>query len=159
MRKVITWIVGIVVALMLVGFVFAGSSSRQAYRAARGAINQRTQLTQDKIDMAVQMASKAVDLAMVQAVKVPLAQASADLIKQKITAVGNVLKEAAQLRGDAAVARLNASMALFDQAMQVVADAAKQSVDPATQFALERIYGILETAKEQLSQTVLNPQQ
>ncbi len=158
MRKVITWIVGIVVVLLLVGFVFAGASSRQAYRTAKGAINQRTQLTQDRIDMAVQMATKAVDLALVQAGNLPIEQAKADLIKQKIEAIGSVLKQAAAARGDAAIARLNASIDLYNQAMQTVDDASKNADSPAAKSALDRIYGILEAAKEQLVQTILNTQ-
>jgi hypothetical protein len=155
MRKAITWIVGIVVVLLLVGFVFAGRSDRQAYRIAKGAINQRTQLTQDRIDMAVQMATKAVDLAQVQAGNLPSQQAAADLVKQDIEEIGNRLKEAAQLKGDAAIAKLDASIDQFNKALQTVDDASKKADSPVIKSTLDRIYGILEGAKEQLVQTIL----
>ncbi len=159
MRKALIWIFGILAALIVVGWLFFGRSDQQAYRIARGAIQQQVQINQDKIDMAVQMATKSVDLALVQAGNLPSQQAEADLIKQDIEEIGNRLKDAAQAQGDAAMAKLDLSIEQFDKTMQRVDDASKKADNPQVKSALDRIYGILEGVKEQLVQAVLSTQQ
>jgi hypothetical protein len=158
MKKALVWIAGILAVLALTGFITFGGSNRQAYRTARGVIDQKTQMSQDRIDMAVQMATKSVDLALLQAGNLPSQQAAADLIKQDIAAIGNRLKEAAELRGDAALAKLNTTIALFNKAMQTVDDASKKADSPIVKASLDRIYGILAGTKEQIVQTIGNTQ-
>ncbi len=97
MKNIWRWIIGIVVGLALIGFIWAGSSSRQAYRVARGGIEKRVELTQDRIDGITEMALAAVDLALEQSANLPSQQAKADLIKQGIEEISNRLKEAADL--------------------------------------------------------------
>jgi predicted HNH restriction endonuclease len=159
MRKALPWIFGIAIALILIGWLGFGRSDRQAYRAARGAINQRVEMSQDRIDMAVEMATKSVDLALVAAGNLPSQEAAADLVKQDITEIGNRLKEAAELKGDAAIAKLDESIEQFNQTLETVDDAAKSAENPAVKSTLDRIYGILEGVKEQLVQAVLNSQE
>ncbi len=156
MKKIIIWVVGIIVAVLLVVFIFVGGSNRQAYRTAKGAINTRTQLSQDRIDMAVQMAMKSVDLALARAGNLPSQQASADLMKQDIQEIGNRLKGAAQFKGDQSITRLDASIEQFNKTLDTVDKASKEADDPAVKAALDRIYGNLEATKEQLVQTILN---
>lgn len=159
MKKVWPWIIGGLTALFIIALFFYGGSSRQAYAIARGAVNARVQLTQDRIDMATQMATTAVDLALLQAGNLPSQQVKADLIKQDIQAISDSLKEAAQARGNLAMTKLDASIELFNQALSTIDDAANSATDPAAKTTLERIYGNLEAIKEQLVQTVLNTQQ
>ena len=90
------WIIGIVVGLALLGFLLVGRSSRQAYRIARGAVEQRVEISQERIDMAVEMATKSVDLALAMAGNLPSQQAKADLVKQDIEEIGNRLKAASK---------------------------------------------------------------
>jgi hypothetical protein len=158
MKKAWPWIVGIVVGLVLIGMIAFDRSSRQAYRIARGAINDRVGISQDRIDMAVEMATKSVDLALAQAGNLPSQQAAADLIKQDIQEIGNRLKEASQAHGEAAIQQLNQSIDQFNKAMQTVDDASKQADSPEVKSTLDRIYGILEATKEQITQAVLNAQ-
>jgi hypothetical protein len=113
MRKVLPWIFGIAIALILVSWLAFGRSDRQAYRAARGAVNQRVQISQDRIDMAVEMATKSVDLALMMAGNLPSQEAAADLVKQDIEEIGNRLKEAADAKGEAAMAKLDQSIEQF----------------------------------------------
>jgi hypothetical protein len=159
MKKVLTWIAIIVVSLLIVGFIFAGGSDRQAYRVARGAIEKTTEMRQDRIDMAVQMATKSVDLALTKAGNLPSQEAAADLIKQDIEEIGNRLKEAAELRGDAAIAKLDESIEQFNTTLETVDDASKKAENPEVKTALDRIYGILEATKDQLVETILNTQE
>jgi hypothetical protein len=155
MKKAVTWIVGIIFALVLVAWVFYGRSERQAYRAAKGVVEQRVQLSQERIDTAVAMAAKSVDLALVMAGNLPSQQAEADLVKQDIEEIGNRLKEASELKGDLAIAKLDASIELFNKTLDAVDSAAKKAENPEVKSALDRIYGILLSAREQLSQVVL----
>ncbi len=109
--------------------------------------------------MAVQMATKSVDLALAQAGNLPSQQATADLIKQDIQEIGARLKDAAQYKGDQAIARLDQSIEKFNQTLDAVDKASKEADTPAVKSALDRIYGILQATKEQLVQTLLNTKQ
>lgn len=156
MKTVWVWVFGIAVGLLLVGLLFFGGADRRAYRRAKGAIGQRVELQQDRIDTAVAMAIKGVDLALVRAGDLPSQQAKADLVKQDITEIGQRLKESAELSGDAAVAQLDQSIERFNATLQAVDDASKQAEDPLVKAKLDRIHGMLEATKEQLVETVLN---
>jgi methyl-accepting chemotaxis protein len=153
------WVFGIVVALLLVGLLAVGGSDRRAYRTARGAIEERVELTQDRIDTATEMAIAAVDLAVRLSGDLPSQQAQADLVKADIEEISNRLSEAAELRGDAAIDRLNESIEQFNTALESVEDASQEAESPAVKSILDRIYGILEATKEQLVQTILGEEQ
>jgi hypothetical protein len=159
MKKALTWIFIIAMGLALVGWVFAGRSDRQAYRIARGAISARTQMSQDRIDTAVEMATTAVDAALVAAGDLPSQQAKADLVKQDIEEIGNRLKDASQAHGDAAVQKLDASIEQFNKALQTVDDASNSADSPVVKAKLDRIYGMLEAVKNQLVEGILKTQQ
>jgi biopolymer transport protein ExbB/TolQ len=159
MSRTWRWIFGILIALILVAWLGFGRSDRQAYRVARGAVAQRVQISQERIDLAVQMASKSVDLALMMAGNLPSQQAEADLVKQDIEEIGRRLKEAAEAQGDLAMAKLDASIEQFNKTLETVDDASKKAEDPAVKSTLDRIYGILESVKEQLVGAVLNTQQ
>ena len=102
------------VVLVIFGFLWAGRSDRQAYRAARGAIDQRVEDSQVRINTAVQMATDAVDTALTLAGNLPSQQAKADLVKQDIQEIGSRLREVSEATGDAAVEKLDA----LDRAVQ-----------------------------------------
>jgi hypothetical protein len=159
MKKYLAWIFGIAIALMLIAWLFVGRADRQAYRTARGAIEQRTELSQERIDMAVEMATAAVDLALQEAGNLPSQEAKADLIKQDIEEIGKRLKSTAEARGDLAIERLNQSIEQFNTTLQTVEDASNEASSPAVKAYFDRIYGILEGVKEQLVQAVLNTQE
>ena len=151
MKNIWRWIIGIVVGLALIGFIWAGSSSRQAYRVARGAVEKRTELTQERIDAATEMALAAVDLALEQSANLPPQQAKADLIKQGIEEISNRLKEAADLRGQAAVDKLDQSIEHFNTTLDAVDQAAQDADTPAVKAIYDRIYGVLLATQEQLT--------
>jgi biopolymer transport protein ExbB/TolQ len=153
------WILGIVLGLLVVGLVVYGRSDRQAYRIARGAVEQRVELAQDRIDAAAEMAIASVDLALQLAGDLPSQQAQADLVKQDIEEISNRLKEAAELRGEEAIERLNQSVEQFNQTLETVEDASQAATDPAAKSLLDRIYGTLEATKEQLVQVILGTQE
>jgi hypothetical protein len=153
------WIIGVLVGLVVVAFLLVGRSERQAYRIARGAVEQRVELTQDYIDARAEMAIAAVDLALQLAGDLPSQQAQADLVKQDIEEISNRLKEAAGLRGEAAMEQLDQSIEQFNQALITVENASQEAESPAVKSILDRIYGVLEATKEQLVQTVLNTQE
>jgi hypothetical protein len=153
------WIIGIVAGLALIGWLLAGRSERQAYRTARGAVEERVELSQERIDTAVEMATKSVDLALKLAGDLPSQQAKADLIKQDIEEIGNRLKSASEARGDLAIERMDLAIEQFNKAMQTVEDASKEAESDVVKSVLDRIYGMLEATKEQLIQTILNTQQ
>jgi hypothetical protein len=153
------WIIGIFVGLIVFAFVLAGRSERQAYRIARGAVEQRVEMSQDRIDAVADMAVAAVDLALKLSAELPSQEAKADLVKQGIEEISNRLKEAAELRGEAAMDKMDQTIEQFDQTMQTVEDASQEAESPAVKSILDRIYGILEATKEQLIQTILNTQQ
>jgi biopolymer transport protein ExbB/TolQ len=155
MKNIWRWIIGIVVGLALIGFLWAGSSSRQAYRAARGAIEQRVEFTQDRIDAAAEMAMTSVDLALELAGELPSQQAKADLVKQDIEEISDRLKEAADLRGQAAIDRLDQSIEQFNQTLQTVEDTSNEADSPAVKATLDRIYGVLLATQEQITEFLL----
>jgi hypothetical protein len=158
MKKYLAWIFGVVIVLILVAWLFVGRANRQAYRTARGAVEQRVVISQDRIDTAVEMVTASVDLALQMAGDLPSQQAAADLIKQDIEEIGNRLKSASEARGDLAIQRLDNAIEQFDTTMQAVEDAAQKAETPAVKATLDRIYGILESVKEQLTQVVLKNQ-
>jgi uncharacterized protein YicC (UPF0701 family) len=153
------WIFGIVFGLIVVAFLLFGRAERQAYRIARGAVEQRVQMSQDRIDTAAEMATASVDLALELAGDLPSQQAKADLVKRDIEEISNRLKDAAEARGDAAIERLDQSIEQFDQTMQTVEAASNEATDPAVKSNLDRIYGILAATKEQIVQFILNTQE
>jgi hypothetical protein len=156
MKNTWAWIFGIVAGLLIIGLLLVGRSSRQAYRLARGAIEQRTELRQDRIFMAAQMASKAVDLALLRSGDLPANQAKAAEIKQKIEEISYELILITDARGDVAVEKLDKTIELFNAALQAVEDASKEAESPAVKSVLDRIYGMLEATQEQLVQTILS---
>jgi hypothetical protein len=153
------WIIGIVVGLGLIGLIFYGGSDRQAYHAAKGAVEERVETSQERIDTAVEMATNSVDLALAQAGNLPSQQVKADLVKQDIEEIGNRLKAVSEERGDLAIERLDESIEQFNKTLQTVEDASKEAENPAVKTVLDRIYGILEATKEQLVQTISNRQE
>jgi molecular chaperone GrpE (heat shock protein) len=159
MKKVWPWIVGGVVVLIILGWLFFGRSDRQAYWIARGNIEQRVEASQEQIDMAVEMATEAVDLALEKAGNLPSQEAKADLIKQDIEEIGNRLKEASEAAGDAAITKLNQSIEQFNTTLENVEDASSQVVNPEVKSTLDRIYGILESVKEQIQNFVVKNQE
>ena len=158
MKNIWRWIIGIIVGLAVIGLLVYGGSERRAYRIARGAVEQRVETSQDRIDTAVEMATKSVDLALKLSGDLPSQQAAADLIKQDIEEIGNRLKEASEARGDLAVKKLDQSIELFNKTLETVDDASKNAESPAAQAVLDRIYGVLLATKEQVTQFVLNTQ-
>ena len=155
MKNIWRWIIGIVVGLVIIGFIWAGSSSRQAYRVARGAVEQRVEMTQDRIDAVTELALAAADLALKQAGDLPSQQAQADLIKQDIEEISNRMKEAADLRGQAAVDKLDKTIEQFNQTLTTVEEASQQAENPETKAKLDHIYGILLTVQEQITNFLL----
>ena len=137
------WIFGIVAGLALIGLLLVGSSSRQAYRIARGAVEQRVEFSQERIDTAVEMATKSVDLALALAGNLPSQQAKADLVKQDIEEIGNRLKAASEARGDSAIERLDLAIEQFNTTLQTVEDASNEADRSGGQAILDRIYGML----------------
>jgi hypothetical protein len=155
MKNIWRWIIGIVVGLVIIGVVFAVRSNKQAYNVAHGAIENRTALTQDKIDAVTQMAMTSVDLAVKLAGNLPSQQAQADLVKQDIQEISNRLSEATALKGDLAVQKLDAAIALYDQTLTAVDQAAQEADTPAVKAIFDRIYGVLSATEEQLKQFLL----
>ena len=158
MSNIWRWIIGILVGLVVIALLVYGRSERQAYRIARGAVEQRVEISQERIDTVVDMATSAVDLALKMSGDLPIQQAKADLVKQGIEAIGERLKGAAEARGDLAIERLDQSIEQFNQTLQTVEDASKEADSPAVKSVLDRIYGILEATKEQIVQTILDTQ-
>jgi uncharacterized protein YicC (UPF0701 family) len=158
MNNIWRWIFGIVAGLALIGLLLYGRSERQAYRIARGAIEQRVELSQDRIDAVTEMALASVDLALKLSGELPPQEAKAEVVKQNIEEISNRLKEASEARGEAAIAKLDQSIEAYDQALQAVEDASKEAESPAVQSILDRIYGVLLATREQISQFVVNTQ-
>ncbi len=158
MKKVWPWIFGILAAVALIALVGYGRSSRQAYRIARGAVEERVEIRQDRIDTAVEMATSAIDVALKLAGELPAQQVKADLVKQGIEEIGDLMKEAAELRGEAAIEKLDQSIERFNATLQTVEDASKEADSPAVKSILDRIYGMLEVVKEQVVKIILNTQ-
>lgn len=149
------WIIGIVVGLALIGFLFAGSSDRRAYQQARGAIETRVETRQERIDTAVEMATTAVDIALKLSGDLPAQEAQAEVVKQNIQALGDQLKAASEARGEEAIQLLDQSIDKFNQTLDAVESASRQAESPAVKSILDRIYGLLLGVKEQIVQFVL----
>jgi hypothetical protein len=159
MKKAWPWIIGGFVGLIILGFLWAGRSDRQAYRVARGAIDQRVEDSQVRINTAVQMATDAVDLALKLAGDLPSQQAKADLVKQDIQEIGSRLRSASEAVGDAAVDKLDESIDQFNTTLETVEDASNEAESPAAKTILDRIYGVLLAAQEQLVNVILEGQE
>jgi biopolymer transport protein ExbB/TolQ len=158
-NKTWVWVLGIIVGLIILAFLFFGGSSRQAYRIARGAVEERVEVSQERIDTAVEMATASVDMALKLAGDLPSQQAKADLVKQDIEEIGERMKSVSEARGDAAIERLDQAIEQYNKTLETVEDAANEATDPVAKSVLDRIYGALEATKEQLVQTILNTQQ
>jgi molecular chaperone GrpE (heat shock protein) len=159
MKKVWPWIFGVVIVLIIGALLLAGRGERQAYWAAKGAIEQRTEMQQERIDAAVDMATAAVDAALELSAGLPSQEAYADLVKQDIEEIGNRLTEASEARGDAAVAILDEAIMDFNDTLENVENASEQAESEAVKSTLDRIYGMLEATKEALVQVILNTQE
>jgi hypothetical protein len=159
MKKVWPWIFGILAGLIILLLILFGGSNRQAYWIAHGAVEQRVELSQDRIEAVADMAVASVDLAVMLSGDLPSQEAKADLVKQDIEEISNRLQEAAEMRGDAALKKLEATTELFNKTMSAVEDASDSATDPKVKTILDRIYGIMEATKEQIVQTVLNTQE
>ncbi len=155
MRNTWAWIFGILAGVMILGLLWTGRSSRQAYRTAHGAIEKRVELSQERISTAADMALASVNLALKLAGDLPSQQAKADLVKQDIEEISKRMQEAAAARGDLAVARLDKSIELFNKVMATVDEASQAATDPLVKARLDHIYGILEATQAQIIQ-VLN---
>lgn len=156
MKKAVTAIFGVLVGLFIISLLLFGRSERQAYRAAKGMVEQRVEVSQERIDTAVELATKSVDVALVMAGNLPSQQAEAELIKQDIEEIGVRLKEASEVKGDLAVAKLDASIEVFNRALDRIDNAAKNADNPQVKSALDRMYGVLVSTKEQLAQFIVN---
>jgi hypothetical protein len=155
MKNIWRWIIGIVVGLLIIGVLFTIRSNKQAYNVAHGAIEKRTALTQDRIDAVTQMATTSVDLAVKLAGNLPSQQAQGDLVKQDIQEISTRLSEAVDLKGQLAVDKLDAAIALFDKTLQAVDQAAQAADTPAVKAIFDRIYGVLSATEEQLKQFLI----
>ena len=120
MKKVWPWIFGIATGLIIIALLLYGRSERQAYRVARGAIAARVEVSQDRIDTMADIAAASVDLALKMAGDLPSQQAKAELVKQDIEEISKRMKEAAELRGEAAIEKLDQSIEQFNQTLQTV---------------------------------------
>ena len=155
MKNIWRWIIGIIVGLVIVGLILTVKSNRRAYNIARGAVESRTTLTQDRIDAATQLAMTSVDVALKLAGDLPSQQAKADLVKQDIQEISNRLSEAANLRGDLAVEKLDQAIAQFNTTLDAVDQAAQEADSPAVKEIFDRIYGVLLATQEQLTNFLL----
>lgn len=158
MRSIWAWIAAIVVGAFILALIFGGGSSRQAYRVARGTIDQQVEQRQDRIQAVADAASAAVDLALEQSAQLPVQEEKAEAIQRGIEQISQALQEAAGLRGDAAVARLDASIELFNNTVDTVEQASRQASSPLVEARLNRILGSLEAVREIVTQAVLAAQ-
>jgi hypothetical protein len=60
--------------------------------------------------------------------------------------------------GDAAVEKLDQSIEQFNTTLETVEDASNEAESPAVKTILDRIYGVLLTAKDQLVNVILEGQ-
>jgi hypothetical protein len=155
MKNIWRWIIGIVVGLAIIGVLLTIRSNRAAYNVAKGGIEKRTELTQARIDAATQMSMASVDLALKLAGDLPSQQAKADLVKQDIQEISDRLSEAATLKGDVAVQKLDTAVALFQQTLDTVDQAAQEADTPAVKAVLDHVYGVLLATQEQLTQFLI----
>lgn len=159
MKKAWPWILGVFVGLIIIGFWWSGRSERQAYRTARGAIDERVYDAQTRINNAAVAATDAVDLALKLAGDLPSQQAKADLIKQDIEEISSRLRAATEAAGDTAVDQLDQSIEQFNTTLGIVEEASNEAESPAAKTLLDRIYGVLLAAQEQIVQAVLSAQE
>jgi hypothetical protein len=151
MKNVWRWIAGILIGLAILGLLGFVRSNKQAYEYAHSFIENRTSLTQARIDAATQAAMTSVDLALKLTAELPSQQAAADLIKQDIQEIHDRLSEAADLRGELAVDKLNLAVDKFNQTLSAVDQAAQEADTPAVKAVFDRIYGVLLSAQEQVT--------
>lgn len=155
MRSIWAWIAAIIVGASILALIFGGGSSRQAYRVARGTIDQQVEQRQDRIQAVADAASAAVDRALEQSAQLPVQEEKAEAIQRGIEEISQALQEAAELRGDAAVARLDASIELFNNTVDTIEQASKEASSPAVKARLDYILGNLEAVREIVTQAVL----
>jgi hypothetical protein len=158
MRSIWAWIGVIVVGLIIVALIFGGGSSREAYRAARGTIDRQVEQSQDRIQAVADAATAAVELALEQSAQLPVQEAKTEAITRGIEEISKALQEAAALRGDLAVARLDASIALFNTTVNTVEEASREASSPLVKARLDYISGNLEAVREIVTQVVLATQ-
>ena len=155
MRSIWAWIGVVVVALVIVALILGGGSSRQAYRVAHGTIDQQVARSQDRVQAVADAASAAVDLALEQSAQLPVQEAKAEAITRGIEEISQALQEAAAMRGDLAVARLDASIELFNTTVNTVEEASREASSPLVKARLDYILGNLEAVREIVTQVVL----
>lgn len=158
MRSIWAWIAAIIVGVSILALLFGGGSSRQAYRVARGSIDQQVEQSQDRIQAVADAASAAVDLALEQSAQLPVQEAKAEAITRGIEEISRALQESAELRGDVAVARLDASIELFDKTVDTVERASTEASSPAVKARLDFMLGSMEAVREIVTQAVLAAQ-
>jgi len=69
------------------------------------------------------------------------------------------LKDATEARGEAAIQKLDQVSEQFNTTLQDVEKAANDATEPKEQAILNRIYGVLLSAQEQVQQAVLSANQ
>ncbi len=158
MRSIWAWIAAILFGAFILALIFAGGSSRQAYRVARGTIDQQVEQSQDRVQTVADAAAAAVDLALEQSAQLPVQEAKAEAITRGIEEISQALQEAAAVRGDLAVARLDASIELFNTTVNTVEEASGEASSPVVKARLDYILGSLEAVREIVSQAVLAAQ-
>lgn len=158
MRSIWAWIAAIIVGVFIIALIFGGGSSRQAYRQARGTIDRQVEQSQDRIQAVADAASAAVDLALEQSAELPVQEEKAEAIQRGIEEISQALQEAAEVRGDVAVARLDASIELFNKTVDTVEQASRQADSPLVEARLNYILGSLEAVREIVTQAVLAAQ-
>jgi hypothetical protein len=141
--------------LVIVALIFGGGSSREAYRVARGTIDQQVEQSRDRIQAVADAAMAAVDLALEQSAQLPVQEAKAEAITRGIEEISQALQEAAAVRGDLAVARLDASIDLFNSTVNTVEEASREASSPVVKARLDYILGNLEAVREIVTQAVL----
>lgn len=155
MRNIWAWIAAIIVGVFILALIFGGGSSRQAYRVARGTIDQQVAQGQDRIQAVADAASAAVALALEQSAQLPVQEAKAEAITRGIEEISKALQEAAALHGDLAVARLDASIELFNSTVDTVEEASREATSPVVKARLDTISGNLQAVREIVTQVVL----
>ncbi len=158
MRNIWAWIAAIIVGVFILALIFGGGSSRQAYRVARGTIDQQVAQGQDRIQAVADAASAAVALALEQSAQLPVQEAKAEAITRGIEEISKALQEAAALHGDLAVARLDASIELFNSTVDTVEEASREASSPVVKARLDTISGNLQAVREIVTQVVLATQ-
>lgn len=158
MRNIWAWIAAIIVGVFILALIFGGGSSRQAYRVARGTIDQQVAQGQDRIQAVADAASAAVALALEQSAQLPVQEAKAEAITRGIEEISKALQEAAALHGDLAVARLDASIELFNSTVDTVEEASREATSPVVKARLDTISGNLQAVREIVTQVVLATQ-